>query len=363
MTVLYTLADARLVVRPFVDAGSCNTTTIDARVNEALERLLDANELDCAQKVMRISTCNRAFALPYNVEKVIWATIDGTPARIFGLPYQFLSSGPGDLDMRSSNSLFKDLADKGDSWPTMFDVPALFTVNDVEYIPDGMKLVAFSEYEEDVTHPRGVDNHESMTPMRAQGFDIDSREINPGLNPGEDIPIYRWRGGTYGTVTAGWDTTCIPSTNYFRDVTRITKPVTKGPVTLYAVDTTNNFMFFMAEFHPLVKIPQFRRYSITNKSVGIRANVLALVKMRRVNLSQDTDILPIDSVQALKLMCMAIRQENAGDLQGAVAYAEQAKFIMGDREKARKMTDGTPVIMNRCYRTSLGRHLNRGRLL
>jgi len=90
---------------------------------------------------------------------------------------------------------------------------------------------------------------------------------------------------------------------------------------------------------------------------------LALVKLRFVPLVDSTDEVPIDSIQAIKLMVMAIREENSGNLQNAVNFETQAKRVLTDREKSRTMSDGTPVVFNSEYRTSLGRHLNRGILL
>jgi hypothetical protein len=352
--MLYTLADARTAVGRYVDAGSCKVATIDARINEALERLTDADELSCMQKFIRISVCGRCFPLPYNVEKILWASIDGTPANIYGLPYQFLSSGPGDLDYRGLGSCFRDLTIKSYDSPVMFDVPHEFTDEDgTEYEFTGLKLIAFSTHAADVT-----EGGATGAPMRVQGFDSNAREINAGTDPGVDVPIHRWKAGTIGRVTGKWTEHLTTTAETFETVTRVVKGVTEGAITLYAVDTTNEFFFFLGEFHPGVEIPSFTRYNVTNKSIGERANILALVKLRHVTLTEATDILPIDSLQALKLMCIAITQENIRDFAGAKAYEADARRLMGDREKSRTNTGGMPVIMNRGYRTSLGRRMN-----
>ena len=69
---------------------------------------------------------------------------------------------------------------------------------------------------------------------------------------------------------------------------------------MYAVDTVHNMFFFLGKYHPAQKIPQFRRYGITNKAVGRKANMLLLVKLRHIPLVHEDDILPLDSIQALK---------------------------------------------------------------
>ncbi len=348
--MLHTLADARKVCERYVDAGSCSPTTTDARINEALERLIDGHDWECMRKILKITTCKKCFSLPYNVEKIMWVDVNGTPGRVYGLPYQFLSSGPGDLDARMYGSGLRDILDKGDDWPVMFDIPSEIEVNDVAVpFSNGLQLLAFSTEASDVGKS-----------FRVQGVDVNSREINPGTYPGVEVAIHRWKGGTMGRTSGTWDAGLVPTTQFFGEVTRIVKDITAGPITLYAVDTATNYFFFLGEYHPLVKIPQFRRYSITNTSCGCNTTVLALVKLRHVYLTQPTDIVPVDSLQAVKLMCLAIRQENAGDIAGGAAYAEQALKLMGDREKSRTACDGTPIIINRSYRTSLGRYTNRG---
>lgn len=283
---------------------------------------------------------------------------EGVPSRVFGTHYQFLSSGPGDLDCRTWGSCNKYLVDKGDDWPVMFDVPKTYTVGGVSYTPEGLRLAAFAEKATD-TDP------EAPKTIQVAGFDSDCREINIGANPaGEAIPINRWDLGIRGRVWGRWEREqWAMSTNYFSEVCRVWKPATDGTVTLYAVDTVNNYFFFLAEYHPSQLIPQFRRYSVMNRVGTERSNFLVQVKLRNLKLVNDTDILPIDSMQALKLMAMAISQENQLDVQGSLVLANQAMTIMGAREHSRTMTDGTPIIMNRNYPTSLGRALNTSRIL
>ena len=353
--MLYTLGDARTALRRFVDNGTCDNNLVDDKINDALERLTDAEDFEAMRKMIRISVCNRAFALPYNVEKVLWVDIDGTPARTFGLPYQFLSSGPGDLDTRCGGSCYKDLVDKGDDWPVQFDVPKQYEYTDpvngeVSTIyPNGLPLVAFCTESADVG-----------TTIRVRGFSHDAVEIGAGINPGEDITAQLWPGGTEGTIVRAPGTTGFTvSTNEFQDVSRIIKPQTQGYITLYAVDTDTNHFFYLAKYHPNQTIPQFRRYNITNHTLNVQSNVLALVKLRHVPLVHEDDILPIDSMQALKLMIMALREEDAQNVQGAMVFEEKAKLVMGKREAARTRTDGTPTILNVDYRTSLGRAFRR----
>lgn len=360
--MLYTLSQAREALKRYVDQGSCNNTIIDARINEALERLTDNADFECMKATMRIATCNKSFTLPFNVEKLMYVDVNGTPSKIFGLPYQFLSSGPGDLDYRNASSGFRDVMDQGES-PVQFDIPYSYVDGSgvtVDTSTTGMRILAFSTAAEDTGKT-----------VKIRGFagSGNGDEVNAGRDSGEDVVINRWEYGVEGHISGFWNSGFAPSTAYFREITEIIKPETKGYVSLFAVDGSNSvplstYFSYLAKLHPLQTIPQFRRYAVTNTGNGtVPSSLLALVRLRHVPLVDASDILPIDSMQALKLMVMALREENAGNLQGAVNLEERAVKVMQNREKARTVSDGTPVIINSEYRTSVGRHLNRGGLI
>lgn len=361
--MLYTLSQAREQLKRFVDNGSCNLDTVDARINEAIERLTDKADFECMRATIRIATDRHTFTLPYNVEKLLHATIGGTPAKIFGTAYQFLSSGIGDLDFREgSGSCFRDMVDVGE-FPTQFDVPFMYTALDgtcVDRTKQGMQLIAFSTAAQDVGKT-----------IKVRGFAGSGTgdEVNAGMDPGEEIKIHKWHGGIEGQLSGYWNIHYTASEAHYREVTEVLKPETKGYVTLYAVvgnnvDPNKTHFSFLAKYHPRQTIPQFRRYNIT-KALGSDtvSSVLALVKLRNVPLVDGDDILPVDSMQALKLMVMAISEENKGNLQGALNFEAQSTAIMVKRESARVQSDGLPVIFNADYRTSAGRHMNRHGLI
>lgn len=352
--MLYTLAQAREALKRFVDNGSCNVSVIDGRINEALERLTDHADFECMRAVVRVSTCKNCFSLPYNVEKLLYADVNGTPAKVFGRPYQFMSSGPGDLDMRSSGSGFRDIMDQGEL-PVQFDIPTSYVDAGgvaVDLSATGMRLVAFSTAKEDV----GLK-------LKVRGFS--------GSGNGDEIEdlvdIKRWDEGVEGRIAGFWGREIVTSSEYFKEVSEIIKPETRGYVTMYAATGSDfapasTYFSFLAKFHPQQTIPQFRRYAITNAGC-CASSILALVKLRHVPLVEADDILPIDSMQALKLAVMALREENAGNLAGADVYESKALAVMLNREKSRTQSDGVPVIYNTDYRLSLGRKMNKGRML
>jgi hypothetical protein len=311
------------------------------------------------------------FSLPYNAEKILWHDLDGTPANVFGQGYQYLSAGPGDLDYTSRRNGLKDLADLGDHWAVQYEIPRFFALTTTTNWTTGeMYLVAFAASASDV----------------GKTLDVFGCGVNGLDRPnGESIPINAW-----GSVTEGtWDAAFTSSTALYSTVNRLVKPATDGYVSLYAVEKTSGSMFLLAKYHPSQTQPQFRRYRVTNATVadsgvqsashnfntavhsdiipevtsGSAVVVLALVRLRHVPLADPSDILPIDSMQALVFAVRAINAENEKDFALADTLMGKAQTIMGKREEANTMTKGTPVIMDTGYRTSLGRRMNRRILL
>jgi len=231
--MLITLAEARALVARFVENGTCNATTIDARINEALCRITDMRDWECLRKLMRVSVRGNAIGLPQSVEKILWADVDGTPSRVFGQAYQFLSSGPGDLDYRVSTSTFNDLVDAGDGWPVLYDMPR------------ALPIIALSEAGGDV------------------GKILQVRCVQDDVETVVEVPISQWKQGIEGQLhgTLSGLTADSPSVD---SIARVIKPITSKPVSLYAVDPDTNEFFYLAKYAPQETLPHFRRYTLTN---------------------------------------------------------------------------------------------------
>lgn len=328
--MLFNLERARKELSRFVETGSCDTVVLDQRINEAVERLLDMEDWEFRRQLMRCTCVDRCITLPETVEKVLWADIDGTPARIFGQPYQFLSSGPGDLDYRNSCTGFKDLVDCGDGFPTMFEFEgdrriAVFSVNEPGA---GDKVTVYG------AAPNGEDMKVEITPIR-------------------------WRDGIEGDMDGPFPDTITNLTSAFSYIRRVEKTATSGYITIYAIEPDTHSFFLLGRYGPKESIASFRRYKITNAPAE-KSHLLALVRLRFAHLVEPEDMVPVPSIQALKLMLMALREENTGNLQAAMAYEGKAKMVLMERQASGLTRGGTPVIVNVDYRTSLGRYLNRG---
>lgn len=345
--MLFTLAEARSQLGRFVDQGSCKTSVANQRINEAVSRIMDMADWQCLRKVVRIWTPNRIFSLPSSVEKILWAAVDGCASRIYDQPYQFLASGPGDID--NLNCIEMNVIDKGDGWPVMYDIPDSYTLNDVDYTPSALPLLV-----------RSTSADDTSLKLTVIGYNAKGEEIS------EEVAIQQWDQGVEGQLTGLLTAGVELSSTSFTEITRVLKPATTGHISMYAVDPATSFFSFLAKYRPAETIPSFRRYGLTANPVSTddtTTYVLAIVKFRAVPLADDTDIVPIDSMQALKLMIMAIREENSGNLQGAFGFEAQAKRLMEEREMGSKATRGTSIVLDFDYDLSLGSTLNHDMIL
>lgn len=369
--MIYTLTDARKKVAPYVQDGTNNTTRLDKVINDALERLLDNADWECLKRQVRIMVIGNTFALPYNAEKILWCDIDGTPARVFGQSYQYISSGPGDLEYRSIGYGLRDLIDLGDYWATAYEIPRTFIKADKTVWTGGETyIMAFASNAADV---------DKTIDLFGAGV------TGNGSANGETIPIQSWGAITEGTYDAGF----TQSASQYSTLSRVVKPLTAGYVSLYAVEPVTGSMFLLAKYHPSQTLPQFRRYRVTNSlaadtgvqtaqanfntqthldllpeiTTGSYSVVLAAVRLRHIPLSDPGDLVPLDSLQALQLAVRAINAEADKDFALADMLMGKATEILSRRESANTQTKGTPVLLDLGYRTSLGRRMNRNMIL
>lgn len=336
---LFTLKQCRDFVARFVDDGSCREARVDARIDEAMRRLWPEAEIYNSTHRMRIRAENSCFPLPYFAETVISADVDGSPAPVRNRFYEFLSSGPGDLSVRSRGPT-SAVIDEGEH-PTQWDIPVAddATTGRVEA---QYKLAAFTDSVEDFAGGKE---------LTIRGFSSRLQEQVITLR------IQYWKDGVEGVVAGAWSDSNT-SAEYVRQISQVYKPVTKGYVSLYAVDPITNRMFFLSKMHPKEERPSYRRYRLMNKCCGATC-VLLQVKLRYLTPTADDDILPIQNLDAIKFMVQALREEDAKNLQLAFTLEEKAKMLLNKQLARKEVSSGTPTILDFDVRSTLGRTVNR----
>jgi len=311
---MLTFADVKAYLAPFVHGGMCpDDPRVMRTIDEAIERLVQKPNLTYKLLLRHIQMPLRGsyVTLPRCVDKIINARIDNCATTgVFSKWYEFLENGPGP---ESDCSL--GLVDLGEVC-TQFDNP----------VETGAYLIVSSDRVEDA----GLQLH-------VRGTDINGREVRDEQNRlGEflDIP-----GGTVASKSYG----------LFSRVGNIRKPVTAGYVFISAIDPLTGEIFLLGHMAPAETVPSYRRYQINGMGYDdddepYTATMKALVKLRPVPLTHDTDVLLVSNRPALKAMCQAIYFYDSGDADKGAAYEVIAERILMD--ETANYSQGTKDTLN-----------------
>ncbi len=143
---------------------------------------------------------------------------------------------------------------------------------------------------------------------------------------GQEIFTKRADGTYLPGVVLTLDVPFVGTSFLVREVARVLKDATQGPVRLYAYDPVADVMEDMAYYQPSERSPSFLHSTVRGLRQGCRGtascngltSITALIKMRFVPIETDDDVVQIDNWTALKLMLLAIRAEDAGDTDEAL---------------------------------------------
>jgi len=162
-----------------------------------------------------------------------------------------------------------------------------------------------------------------------RGLDTQKADVLTNGVPGQELTCGWWQGGVEGSISVN----NLPplSATQFTHIQFVQKPVTVGYVSLYTYNATTKRMYFLAKYHPDETQPGYRRYRITDPDFENGSNVCCQVKLRFEPLSHDTDVLPIQSLDALKMAVIAIREENDNSDARAKTSWTSALALLNDQ--------------------------------
>ena len=349
MSNFVTVKDARDFCGRFVDNGACQPSVIDDRVFEACRRLMAKADWVFTTRLIRARVAFQHFPLPREAEAIRWANICGAPARVFGPAYEFVWAGPGEIKHMVTQTGFKNLVDAG-PFCTMYDIPPIetfaATASPVERtLGEGFYLAAFSTQDTDGTKEvvlRGLDKYDAELGASSE------------FAPTESLRITPWQHGIEGSISTPWSKVNL-TTRRYRQLTDWTKPVTGGHISLYAVNPDTNYVYLLAKAHPLDTKPLWRRYKIAGQALpgqADHANILMLCKLRALPFTADDEVLPIQNLDAVKAMVMAIKLENEQNLTGAQAYEATAVRLLNEQQANVDVNAGMPTIIDHQMETT-----------
>jgi hypothetical protein len=238
--------------------------------------------------------------LPRRCESILGITVEKAPITPFGRWYSFVPGGPGQLD--SSAYSGPDLIlDEGDNHPIFIDSP-------------------FDSFRLRVKVPNATDRDENNY-LIVKGTDDSGKTIY--TSDGEEGCILSMNGAE------------VTSTEYFTTITGVSKPLTLGYVTLWAVDATGN-EFQIGEYEPGETNIGYRRYRVVRASGSETPVIRALCKRRFIPaVSESDDIIP-DNLGALKLGLISLKYEDTNDLERATEYFNRALSLLNAELKEQR---------------------------
>jgi hypothetical protein len=275
--MLWTLGDARTYVADEVSGGSCpSSDAVRKAINNAQMEILGMETPYNSLRRIRFSVRNNTIIAPRGVEKVETYRVDGYPDEVKSMFYEFLPGGSWSSD--ELDGVLSGVVDWGDHWATMWEIPA-------NYEP--LRLYAFSSEAAD-----------SGLLMTIKGCDTNNQDIHTSGVPGETLQIVP---GLVGVTITANNATWKPSAHSYKQIFQVVKPVTKGYVALMTQDPTSNLWWCLAMYHPRETQPRFHRYKVTTPRDTAGTCIVALVKLRHEPLEEDSDILVVQNMEAMKL--------------------------------------------------------------
>lgn len=275
-------------------AHKCTASRLDYRLNRVYERLLTNGKFLGSMQRLAIAAPYGQLTLPRQFLSVEGVIVNGDSFDIANRWYEFL---PG----RGTGYSLAALRDLGDGWAVMH-TPQQEETNTptiaVQEFPAGGTLT--------VTH---ADTEEH--PVTFEGLDATGMVINSLTIALKDTP------------------TACP----FSRITRIHKDLDKDyyPVTVTftdaaAVDTV------IAIMEPGEEETYYRRYMIDIFACSQNPDVavVALCKRRHVEITRDSDIVPINNISAIEKCLDALQYEDENDMTLAGQYMNTAIKILND---------------------------------
>ena len=309
--MIHTFADAKRKLAAHMSAYSMVDPS--AAVNEAVDELAQTKSWQRLRKVIRFTLAGENFALPQDCGRLIRCAVDSRPVTVFGQDYDFLQSGPGDLDYVAAGYTPVDRVQRLGLFPVMNPLEA------------DAGLVAFS-----------------ATPPS------DPVAVRVRLPDGEITTQYL-------TVAAGDpDASAAASADCSEILSVVLPPRCEAYINLYAKDAAGT-LTFVSHMHPSVLVPEFARYRMPgldpDKVNGYR--VLAEVGMKFLPLVADDDVLPFPSLRPVQYMLRSFASMDSGEVKEADDYRARAELELMRREDVENERQSVQII-NPLYEGSDG---------
>ena len=295
-------------------------------INGALLSLSALDAWDRLRKVIRLRVKGSTFSLPQDAASVVRACVNGRPSTVLGQNFMFLSSGPGDLSKLPTGYQWLDpgVLDLG-LYPTQAELPGPSHL--VAYVPDNVYV---------------------QQPNLVVSGHLENGELRT-----VHLPVAKKVDILQSVETYVTDVKFVDITSVVLDGT--------GTAYVYLFATPDKANLWKAsdrgitvgQFHPAVAVPEFHRYKIPGAKEDKTYELMLEVRISPLPLVEDTDVIPLPTLEPLRHLLMANYYFSLGEVDTAAKYQNMAIQFM----KALEITEEkkqTFVVNNMLYPNSLG---------
>lgn len=299
-----TYGDAKATLAPLL--GLCEgDPRLDARVNEAVRRLLVSGIWVGTIVSFKVCSTGRFITVPREIEAVYEATAcpvdesDTSPAN----GWYSVQGYSGFLD--PDGLIDSVLLDRGE-FPTAYDVCG----------EKQIRVYSDAPTEGETVRVTGIDEFGNVIQTTVNGQIVDGEILHMNSSP-------------------------RTTSRRFTRVTGVYKTRSRGFFRLYQYDSADNSQQILSIMAPDETVAGYRRYYIPELPEE-GATVRLTGKLRWVQLYNDSDIVPIRNLDAIKLMANAIMHEEGGTFELAAALRAEAESLL-TKERDQYILDPTNI--------------------
>lgn len=316
-----TLGTAKDRIAKHLNLCATDSRTTDY-INEAQRRLIESGKWKGTYGKFTLCATNGCIAWPRQIETIETVAVCSNPGTVRNGWFEFVESGYG--LMSNKDNIGYQLLDRGES-PTHSDLSGA---------GKQLRVYAFLE----------ADAGKTVT---IQGYDSNNNWVRTLKSGSGATAVYQ--DGEVVTLINGY----VDTATSFKSVTNVLKDTTQGNVQVYEItDAATPALVDIATYQPDEALPSYRRSIIP--SLGGAAGcedgdekkvpVTVIAKLRFINAVNDTDVLMVSDLYAVKNMAIAIKLEENRDFGAAAEYRNLAYDSL-QNQIANHMGDGVVPVL------------------
>ena len=307
-------------------AKHLNLCTTDARtteyINEAQRRLIESGKWKGTYGRFNICATSGCIAWPRQIETIETVAVSENVGIVRNGWFEFVESGYGLLD--NKDNVGYQLLDRGES-PTHKDMSGA---------GKQIRVYAFNESDAGKT-------------ITIQGYDDNNNWVRTAKSGSGASTVYQ--DGVVVTLVNGY----VDTSTSFKSITGVLKDTTEGNVQLYEITVASpHTQVDIATYEPDETLPSYRRSLIPSlggaagceDGADKKVAVTVIAKLRFINAANDTDVLMVSDLYAIKNMAVAIKLEENRDFGAATEYRNLAIESL-QNQLANHMGDGAVPVL------------------